>query len=216
MKNNDTNIENLFATLQKQSTNNEESFDWQQLQPKLRRQNFMRFGVRHFNIYYSATILLAIIGLVYLFTPSHHNTNNTQQENKIQIQTNQPAKPQINTNHPTENTPYQQNTGHKPTITNNTSKPDKQKTAHHNSTPTNQNAVAAKTDSVVKIQPTQPAIAQPDSTPQNSTATQSQPAAPATAPKAARKVVYQTQTDTVTSVDTIKQEKRRRRGLFSK
>jgi hypothetical protein len=74
------NIDNIYSEAFVNYKDDVPEEDWQQISAILWRQNFMKFGIAHFNIYY-AVLLTAIVGIsIYIGTSKH--TSNFKPENE--------------------------------------------------------------------------------------------------------------------------------------
>jgi cell division protein FtsN len=82
MTENFENIDNLFSEAFANYNDALQKEDWQQISVALRRQNFLKFGVAHFNIYYATLLTIIAVTSIFIGTnktilkdkPKHENT----------------------------------------------------------------------------------------------------------------------------------------------
>jgi len=84
------NIDILFSKAFENFKDDSHEQDWQQMSVALNRQNFMRFGITHFNIYYAAIITL-ITGLSFYIAANKYISTNAPEPKKPRNEESIPA-----------------------------------------------------------------------------------------------------------------------------
>jgi hypothetical protein len=205
-----THINNPFTRLANRELPDVDSMEWLAMQKKLRRQNFMQFGIRHFNIFYVAGFVLMVLAAFLLML----GTEEDKERQGVEIQKNAGAA--------LVEKACNVDSAHDPVeIKMNTARDSRQRhlteTDRVEATRDDVHQANMTEDSITKPSKEQTSVVIPEIVTAGDTTTkENHVTTPARAPVKVKRVVYKTSADTVVEHDTTRVERKKRKGLFSK